>query len=106
MVRVSYVTGVVRTRTLSVSTSVLTRVTVLHKSVSRPSHDSMADSHNGSEFFHNGAVGVADTKSLAGVLTECAVVHEGVEIILIANILLAFLLTFENSTEPVKKAIG
>ena len=93
-------------RTLLVSTSVLTRVTVLQKSVTRPSHDSMADLHNGSEFFHHSAVWVADTKGLAGVLAECAVVHEVVVLILIADVLLAFLLTFDNSAEPVKKAIG
>jgi hypothetical protein len=66
----------------------------------------MKNLHDRSEFFHNGAVGVADTKDLAEVLTECAIVHEVVVLILIADVLLAFLLTFDNSAEPVKKAIG
>ena len=79
---------------------------MLQRSVSRPSHDSTADLHNGSEFFHHSAVWVADTKGLAGVLAECAVVHKVVVLVLIANVLLAFLLTFENSAEPVKQATG
>ena len=66
----------------------------------------MADLHNGSEFFHHSAVWVADTKDLAEVLSECAVVHKVVVLVLIANVLLAFLLTFENLAEPVKKAVG
>ena len=66
----------------------------------------MADLHKGSEFFHHGVVGVSDTKDLTEVPTECAIVHEVVILILVANFLLAFLLSFENSTEPVKKTIG
>lgn len=86
--------------------SVLTWVTVLHKSASRPNQNRTADLHDGSEFFHNSAVGVADTEGLAGIFSECAVGHEVVVLILIANILLAFLLAFEDSAEPVKNAIG
>ena len=103
---VSVVTGVVRTRTLTVSTSVVTRVTVLYRSASRPSLNCMADLHNWSEFFHNCTVGVADTKDLTEVLAECAVVHEVVVLILVANVLLTFSLAFENSAEPVEKAVG
>lgn len=70
----------------------------------------VADLHNGSEFFNNGTVRVADTKVLAKVLAECAVGNEVVVLILVADILLAFLLAFllalEQSAEPVEDTIG
>lgn len=89
-VTVSTVTGVVRTSSNLVSTSVAMRVMVLRKSVSRYDGNRMLKLHYRGEFFHNGTVGVANTKDLAKVLTECAVVHEVVVLILVANILLAF----------------
>jgi len=89
-----------------VSTSVDTRVIVLQKLACWSSLDWMADLHNGSKFLRDGAVRIADTKDLTEVLTECAVVHEVVVLILIANVLLAFLLALEHSVEPVKNAIG
>lgn len=101
-VTVSTVTGVVRTSCNLVSISVEIRVIVLRKSVSRYDGDRMPNLHNRGEFFHNGAVGVADTKDLAKVLTECAVVHEVVVLILVAKILLAF----EKATEPTEDGIG
>jgi hypothetical protein len=62
--------------------------------------------HDGSKFFHNGTVRVADTKVLAKALTKCAIGHEVVVLILIADVLLAFLLAFKYSAEPFEDAVG
>jgi hypothetical protein len=66
----------------------------------------MSNLHDGSEFFNNCTVGITDTKGLASVLTKCAVVHKIVVFILIADVLLAFLLAFEQPAEPIKNAVG
>ena len=65
----------------------------------------MPDLHNGSEIFHDSTVRVADTKALAKVLSKCAVGHEVVIFILVADVLLAFLLTLEQPAEPIEDAI-
>jgi hypothetical protein len=87
-----------------VSTSVVTRVTVLYKLVSRPDPSAIPNLHNRSEIFHDRAVRVADTKIFAEVLAECAVGHKVIVLILVANILL--LLAFEQSSEPTEDAVG
>jgi len=66
----------------------------------------MTNLHDGSEFLNNCTVWVADTKGLASVLTKCAVVHEVVVLILVADVLLAFLLASEQTAEPIKDAVG
>lgn len=75
---------------------------VLEESVSIFASDQMPDLHNGSKLCHNRTVRIAHTKDLTEVLAECAVVHEVVVLVLVADILLAF----EQSTEPTEDAIG
>jgi hypothetical protein len=106
-VTVSVVTGVVRTRTFWVSTIVLTRVTVLNKLVSRSGSSAISNLHDRSEFFHNRAVWIADTKNFAEVVAERAVVHKVIELILVADVLLAFEQPSEpTGTEQIENAIG
>jgi hypothetical protein len=85
-----------------VSMTVLMRVTVLNRLVSGEESSAISDLHDRSEFFHDRAVRVADTKNFAEVLTECAVVHKVIVLILVADVFLAF----KQSTEPSEDAIG
>jgi hypothetical protein len=90
-----------------VSTIVLTRATVLNKLVSRSDSSAILNLHDRSEFFHNRAVWVADTKNFAEVLAERAVVHKVIVLILVADVLLAFKESTEPTrTEQIENAIG
>jgi hypothetical protein len=82
-------------------------VTVLNKLVSRSGSSAISNLHDRSEFFHNRAVWIADTKNFAEVVAERAVVHKVIELILVADVLLAFEQPSEpTGTEQIENAIG